>query len=355
MRKRLSNRWQRRACALAKLLPVEKWHPAVRQWMAARANARSWAVAFSGGPDSLCLLLLLWACARPAAARLVALHFNHRLRGRAAAADERFCRQVCAALGVRLRTGRWVDAPRHASEDEARVARFRFFDGAMRRAGARALWLGHQQNDIAESMLMRLARGSGPAGLAAPRPIQTSGDRVHLRPLLPLKKKEIVSALRSARIPWREDRTNRSGGYFRTRIRMRVLPAWQRAAGRDALAGAALARELIAEDDAALEAWLAELRPWRTRAVLDVACLQGKPRGLVRRAVRCWLSAQAGAGELSRQGFENLLDAVMIGRPTRRSLGRRGFAVIRDGRLRFQQASPAASGRKQSKLRLLRA
>jgi tRNA(Ile)-lysidine synthase len=125
--------------------------------------------------------------------------------------------------------------------------------------------------------------------------------------------------------------------YFRNRIRHQVLPAWQKAAERDVLAGVALARERLEEDDSALDAWVAELRPWGRGGVLNVAIFQNRPRALVRRALHRWLLAQPLAGDLSRQGFENLLDAVVAGRSTRRSLGLNGFASIKNGRLRFER------------------
>jgi tRNA(Ile)-lysidine synthase len=338
MTKRKDNLWRRRAAILAELLPRGRLHPAVLTWAESRRSAArgSWAVALSGGADSLSLLLLVWAHWPERRRQLVALHFNHRLRGRAADADERFCRRVCAALGLRLAVGRWRQKRRDAGEDRARTARFAYFGRVMRRAKVRALWLGHHQNDVAETMLMRLARGSGTAGLAAPRPVQVVAGRVHLRPLLTLQKAAIIGALRAAGIPWREDRTNASGGFFRNRIRRRVLPAWQKASGRDAVAGAALARGLLEEDDAALEAWLDALRPFRSGRSLDLVRLARHPRALLRRALRRWLLAQPLAGEISRQGFEDLLTAAATGRPTRRSLGRRGFAVIRGGVLRFE-------------------
>ena len=164
------------------------------------------------------------------------------------------------------------------------------------------------------------------------------GGGVRLRPLLTLKKAEIYAALRAARIPWREDASNAGDDYFRNRIRRAVLPAWQRAAhGRDALDGAALARELLEEDDGALEAWLDELHPLRRGAVLDLAVLAGRPRALWRRALHRWLAATPYRGDLSRQGFAALLAAAMRGRRTRHSLGREGFAVIRDGRLHYKK------------------
>lgn len=306
-------------------------------------NARHkprWALAFSGGPDSLALLLIFWAEGPGRWGRdFVVLHFNHRLRGRAAEADETFCRKVCAALGVRLVTGRWAAARRGASEAEARAARFEFFQREMKRRRTRLLWLGHQQDDIAESMFMRLARGSGAGGLAAPRPAQRFADgRVHLRPLLTLKKAEIVAALRASGAPWREDATNATADFFRNRIRRDVLPAWAAAARRDAFAGAARSRALLEEDDVALEGWVDELAPLTREGELVLDVLARKPRAVLRRSLHRWLQGQPLAGELSSQAFEALLDSVAAGKPTRHSLGAAGFGVIRRGRLRFERA-----------------
>jgi len=116
-----------------------------------------------------------------------------------------------------------------------------------------------------------------------------------------------------------------------------VLPAWERAAQRDALAGAALARELLEEDDTALEAWLGQIQPLAADGSLHLKKLAGQPRALVRRALHRWLLAQPRAGDLARQGFDALLAAVERGAATRHSLGREWFAVIRGGVLRFER------------------
>ena len=310
-----------------------------------RAPAR-WAVAFSGGADSLALLLVLWADGAGRWGRkFVVLHFNHRLRGHAANADEKFCARVCAELGVTLVTGRWREARKGASEAEARTARMEFFSREMSRRKLRLLWLGQQQDDIAETFFMRLARGSGTAGLAAPRPAQRMpGGRWHLRPLLTLKKAEIVAALRKAGATWRVDGSNAGRDFFRNRVRRDVLPAWQRAAERDALGGAARSRELLEEDDVALEAWLAELRPLAANGSLDLRRLAGKPRGLVRRAVHRWLLAQPGEIRISRQAFDTLLESIARGRTTRQSMGPERFAVIGKDRLKLAAARKKSRG-----------
>ncbi len=326
--------WRQCAAELAAVFPRGRLHPAVLAWAEKSSLRTPWAVAFSGGADSLALLLLLWAHWPQRRAWLSALHFNHRLRGRAADADGRFCAKVCNALGVKFVRGAWRRAHRGASEAEARAARMPFFEKQ-----ARVVWFGHQQEDIAETILMRLARGSGTGGLAAPRPVQPMpGRRVHLRPLLTLKKTELIAALRRAGAAWREDATNAHGDFFRNRIRHAVLPAWRRAAERDAFAGAALARELLEEDDTALEARVDELTPLTAGKSLSLNKLSGQPRAIVRRALYRWLLAQPRAGRLVRQGFEALLTAVERGTPTRHSLGREGFAVIRGGVLRFKRA-----------------
>jgi tRNA(Ile)-lysidine synthase len=335
--------WMSSAARAAELLPRQRLHPAAVAWADGRPGAERWAVALSGGSDSVALLLLLWAHWPLRRGRLTALHFDHRLRGAESTADAAFCRKLCRALGVPLVAGRWKGRARSPSEGEARGARFSFFEGAMSARRLRVLWLGHQLDDIAESMLMRLARGSGAGGLAAPRaihavvPARDGGrTRTHVRPLLSLKKEEIALALRKAGIPWREDSSNSKGAHFRNRLRRDVIPRWIRAAGRDALAGAALSRELLEEDECAMEAWVDAVKPLGKDGALSVSKLAGKPRALLRRALYRWLLTQQKAGDLSRQGFDNLLKAVAVGQPARHSLGNHGFAVIRGGKLRFE-------------------
>jgi tRNA(Ile)-lysidine synthase len=80
--------------------------------------------------------------------------------------------------------------------------------------------------------------------------------------LLTLRKTELAAALKIIGAAWREDATNKEGDFFRNRVRSTVIPPWIKAAGRDALAGAALSRSLIEEDDAALDAWVDELAPF---------------------------------------------------------------------------------------------
>lgn len=330
--------WQTRAAKLAALLPRSRLHPAVLARADAAPVNEPWAVAFSGGADSLALLLLLWAHWPERRGNLHALHFDHRLRGRSSTADARFCREVCAKLGIKFHHGEWLEKRRRQlGEAGARVARQAFFAQEMKRFRGRVLWLGHQQDDVAETIFMRLARGSGTAGLGAPRPVQVIAGppgRTHLRPLLNLKKAELIDALRAAEAPWREDESNAGGAFLRNRMRHEVLPAWLAVSERDSLAGAGLTRELLEEDDEALEAWLAELAPLGADGALHLHKLAGKPRAVWRRALHRWLLRQPQAGRnLSRQAVEALLRDAMALKPTRHSLDAKHLAVIAKGRL----------------------
>jgi len=348
---------------------------------------RTSSVALSGGADSVALLLLLWAHFPQKRGDLLALHYNHRLRGEESDADEAFCLKLCEKLGIKLVVGRRPDGVALRSEAAARDARFSFFAEEMERVGARVLWLGHQQNDVAETLLMRLVRGSGTGGLAAPRPVQKivaseeHRGRVHLRPLLTLSRAEIEAALCECSVSWREDATNAGGEFFRNRIRRDVLPALIAAAapaardgrdlgkgsggreGRDVLAGMALSRELIDEDDAALDEWadavaktvirdgalnLRELNSVGSHRVCEPEPATNKPvaneialglrlpRAVKRRVLHYWLHEHAEAPPLSRQAFEALLSAIESGKSTRQSLGKAGFALIRKRILKFE-------------------
>ncbi len=329
---------QRRAERLKLIIARERLQPAVLAWSDARAPRERWGVALSGGADSVALLLLLWAHWPERRGQLVAFHFDHRLRGSESIADVSFCRRLCVGLGVPLVTGFWAQPLRTASEAAGRAARFDFFETAMRLRKMKVLWLGHQQDDVAESMLMRLARGSGSAGLAAPRALHEHlAGRIHVRPLLTLKKEEVCAALLKVGANWREDSSNAGEVFFRNRVRKTVVPIWCQASGRDALAGAALSRQLLEEDDVALELWVDRLSVIDAAGNLNLALLRGLPRAVMRRALHRWLARQGERFELSRQAFELLLAAAERGAPTRQSLSLSAFAVIKKGRLSLQK------------------
>lgn len=277
---------------------------------------------------------------------LLALHFNHRLRGAAADADETFCRHLCEALGVGLVVGAASWPPGGViSEAQAREARFSFFGDTMAAHGARALWLGHHRDDVVETMLLRLSRGSGSRGLAAPRPVQRLADRtVRLRPLLDVPKAEILAALRAAGVPWCEDETNHGEAYFRNRLRQQVVPAWTAATPEDLAAAVGRSRALLEEEDEALELWADRVLPAALSDVLPLALLCEAPVAVTRRALHRWLGALGLAEGLGRVVFAELLAAVRAGRSAKLSVGDVGFLIVGEGKVRLLAAETVAAG-----------
>jgi tRNA(Ile)-lysidine synthase len=160
-------------------------------------------VAVSGGADSVYLLLALWAdeALRP---RLRVLHYNHRVRGEVADGDATFVQALCSVLDVPCVVGE-RSAQGWATEAELRAARLEFFAQQRSALGLRVIATAHHLDDVVETMLMRLARGAGLAGLAAPREWQAfRAGHVHWRPLIGarLTKAELLAALSAGAIPW---------------------------------------------------------------------------------------------------------------------------------------------------------
>ena len=318
-------------------MPVEPFHPRVAAWLRTRSAAASpWCVACSGGCDSVAATLLLFARCPQRRKDLRILHFNHGVRGSESDDDEAFVASLSSQLGVPLETGRRNGAQYGVvSERELREFRFAFLLSAMERVGGLALFLGHHRDDLLETMLMRVARGSGSAGLCAPRPVHRFKDgTVRLRPLLHASRKDLERAMRAAGVPWREDSSNRSRQYIRNRLRADVIPRWIDAAGEDVGAGALLTRDLLEEVDVALENWVDQVYPESTEnRFLDLSLLRDLPVAVVRRTLHRFLNVQLPQTDFSRGSFSNLLKRMRAGEEGRISAGTEKFLEIREGRL----------------------
>ncbi len=187
-------------------------------------------VALSGGADSVGLVHLLRELERDGLLQVVGLaHFNHRLRGDAADEDERFCRDMGAALGIPVEVdGADVRAlareQGRSVEDAARTARYAFLDRAATTLHADVIAAGHTRDDQAETFLLRLLRGAGPRGLAGIRP--RSGRVV--RPLIDIGRDELREYVARHGLAFREDATNADVSIPRNRVRHELIPYLQR-------------------------------------------------------------------------------------------------------------------------------
>ena len=210
-------------------------------------------LAVSGGPDSTALLWLAARWRGKRGPRLVAVTVDHGLRkesSREALAVKRLARK----LGVEHRTLRWNGRkPMTGIQEAARAARYRLLAEAARKAGARHVLTAHTLDDQAETVLFRLARGSGVTGLrgmarVSPLPASGKSEPALVRPLLSLPKSRLIATLRRAKIPFADDPTNRDPRFARPRLRQ-LLPALS-AEGLDAHRLAALARRMARADQA---------------------------------------------------------------------------------------------------------
>ena len=209
-------------------------------------------LAVSGGPDSMALMWLAarWRSAMARGPRLVAVTVDHGLRTEAAR-EARDVKRLARSLEVPHRTLRWTGAkPKTGLPAAARAARYRLLAQAARSNGATHILTAHTRDDQAETLLMRMLRGSGIAGLAAMTRVSEREGLWLARPLLDVSKAQLVATLNRARINFADDPTNRDVSYTRPRLRA-LMPALA-AEGGDSKNLARLAARL-ARANAALE------------------------------------------------------------------------------------------------------
>ncbi|MFO0906641.1 MAG: tRNA lysidine(34) synthetase TilS [Pirellulales bacterium] len=180
-------------------------------------------VAVSGGPDSVALLRALVALKQPGRGRLLVAHFNHGWRGAESDEDARFVMQLAGELGTPFHLGNACDAVGTGlarSEQAARDARYAFLLETAHQQAARYVALAHTADDQAETVLHRLVRGTGVAGLAGMtfcRPLSLAATLV--RPLLRCRRDDVLAYLERLGQPYRIDASNADPRYTRNRLR----------------------------------------------------------------------------------------------------------------------------------------
>lgn len=287
------------------------------------ASAPALVLAVSGGPDSTALLVLAarWRKARKRGPKLLAVTVDHGLR-KEAAGEARQVARLAKKLGVPHRTLRWTGVkPKTGLQEKARAMRYRLLADAAAKAGASHVLTAHTIDDQAETVLMRLLRGSGPTGLAGMRQRAHLGQVILVRPLLDVPKARLMATLRQGKIPFADDPSNRDPRF--TRVRMRALLPALAGEGLDARRLALLARRLR-RVEAALEQAVdkaSELftQPWSADHPIELqtrhfAALPAEVAlRLLGRAVAC--AGNEGPVELAK--LEALLAAFTVKMPGR--------------------------------------
>ena len=288
-------------------------------------------VAVSGGADSTALLVAMASLAREFGLSIRAAHLHHGLRGADADADLVHVRELCERFQVPLEAARWECAARMRrrgirGEAGLRTLRREFLLTAGRRLGAAAIATAHTADDQLETLLMRLARGTGLTGMAGMR----ARRGMWIKPMLHATRADVERDLRQHGLRWREDASNATPEFTRNRIRHGAVPALLDAL-RAPAARAAERRERLARRAAALADELADAGRLLSRVAaarleralvdgraLDTKALAALPPSLRRLALaRAWLRlgpAGAQAPGLTARHLGSLTRCIAGGR-----------------------------------------
>ncbi|MDY4079494.1 MAG: tRNA lysidine(34) synthetase TilS [Clostridium sp.] len=183
-------------------------------------------VGLSGGPDSVCMLNLLCSIRDEEKIEVAAAHINHMLRGEEADKDEEYSKRLCESLGVRFFSKR-IDINKYAletgksSELAGREARYDFFNEIINKINFNKIATAHNANDQAETILMRIMRGTGLEGLGG---IPVAREGKYIRPILFMKREEVEQYCKENNLNPHIDATNLERIYSRNKVRLDILP-----------------------------------------------------------------------------------------------------------------------------------
>ncbi len=274
-------------------------------------------VGLSGGADSAALMHAMLDLRARFEVEIAAAHLNHRIRPHESDRDEAFVREMCARLGVELRVERahGLEADSPNLEERARDARHRFLNRTADALGADYIALGHHADDQAETVLMRLLRGAGGAGLAA---MAGCGPGRLIRPMLALSRAEILAYIHARGIAFVEDSSNRSPAILRSRIRTELIPMLEReyAPGlRRRLSE--VAGEMRSVDDFLVAAASIEFNAMRSDGALDVARFGALAPAIQMTVIRLYLGARMGSlRRITRAHLEAIRRLAVGGGPS---------------------------------------
>jgi len=277
----------------------------------------SFLIGLSGGADSVALTCALIDLRERLGLGVTAAHLNHRIRGIESDCDEDFVRAMGARLGIELIVERadGLDSSGNL-EERAREVRHAFLLRAAAQSGADFVALGHHRDDQAETVLMRLMRGAGAAGMAA---MSERGPGKIIRPMLSISRAEIREYLSARGIPFVEDSSNSSRDILRNRIRTELIPMLEREYA-PGLGGrlVELASEMRSLDDLVSAIAARELDAIRVgNGALDVSGFGAMNRAVQAVAIRLFLAEQMGSlRRISRAHVEALRRLMLDGGPS---------------------------------------
>lgn len=183
-------------------------------------------LAVSGGPDSICMLHLFKKIQKDLRLDLLCVHFDHCLRDNSCK-DADFVKELCKKLKIKLVTGK-KDVKKFfkgdSLEQTARLQRFDFFSSCARKYKIKKIALAHNKDDVVETVLMRIIRGTALRGLRGILPKSRYQRLAIIRPLIEMEKKDILKWLENNKFDYRIDETNNEELFFRNKIRHSLIP-----------------------------------------------------------------------------------------------------------------------------------
>ena len=179
-------------------------------------------IGVSGGPDSVCLLDVLYKLKNKYKLSIIIAHVNYGLRGKDSENDEKLVRNLAKKYSLPFEIIHNIQYKKHHTnlEEKLRNFRYNFFGKIRKKYKADAVAVGHNLNDQAETVLARIIRGTGLRGLGA---IKFRNNNI-IRPLLNIPRKEILAYLKKNKVPFRIDKTNLGTDFARNKIRNKLLP-----------------------------------------------------------------------------------------------------------------------------------
>jgi tRNA(Ile)-lysidine synthase len=288
---------------------------------------RALLVAVSGGVDSTALAHALRFLAQEFGLKLSIGHVNHGLRGAESAADEVHVGELAEALGVPFAAARVEpealrrdrsSRDRPTLQEAARSLRYAALGRLADAAGADCIATAHTLDDQAETVLLRLFRGTGPDGLAG-IPERSPDGRI-VRPLLRVPRADVEGFAREQRISWREDASNRELGYARNRLRARWLPGLARDFNPRLLRAIGDLAEAQRRDSEWIAAWVEREAERRIGSAGSWLRLEGAdwselPPALARRLARLALERCGARRHVTRVHLERMLAFLASARP----------------------------------------
>ncbi len=180
-------------------------------------------LAISGGPDSMCLLHILNQLKEKYNLKLIVAHVNHNLREESKE-EAKFVKKVCESHQITFELKELKNLPRMNIENDARIKRYEFFEKIVNKYQAEILMTAHHGDDLIETILMRLTRGSNFSGYKGFKKITDKKNYQLIRPLIYLTKEEIINYNKEKNLEYRIDKTNQSEDYTRNRFRKKIVP-----------------------------------------------------------------------------------------------------------------------------------